>query len=446
MIQTLSLGRAAVFASVLVACSVSSSPGAAVSQLPSGPASIPVASDPTVVGPGPSGAPGIGSPAAPTAPDAATPAAPAAPPSVDTGGTAGTATPSPVATTPPDTSLATTRSKMIMGVYLDHPCDATGCPALDAFVTSMGGKAYAPKIVPIFQPWLAGSETGDCFTTTFWNCFDSGAMNHIQTSAPGSRVMISWQPCLGQCNPRLNAAENRPFRLSNIVNGKFDVYLHLWAAKAAAWGQPFYLRFAFEMNGNWFPWGKVYDNTPTLYKQAWRHVWTIFQTEAHIAGLTRSNAQFVWSPNSPCGCTWTFPKLYPGDKYVDVIGISAYNWGSPGVFQSWGHWQTMVQAYSSSMSAIDTLKTSGVSRGTKPVWVTETGSAPGNLSKANWISSGYPAVYNKWPRVKAIIYFNANDPAGFDWRLTNPRVSGAYPARKAFKVLLHTSQFQGKLP
>jgi len=443
VIQTTSLGRIAVITSVLMACSVTAAPRAAVPQGPSGLGATSNVINSSTVAPGPSTAPGIASTMAPVG---GTPAATAVPSYGAVGDVPSRATvaATPVETSPSDTTLVTTRGKMIMGVYLDHVCDGSGCPNLDAFVASMGG--VSPKIVPVFQPWLAASENGTCSTTTVWNCFDGSAMTRIQDHAPGARVMISWQPCLGACNPRVNSAENLPFKLSNIVRGDFDTYLHTWAQKATTWRQPFYLRFAFEMNGNWFPWGNVYDNTPTLYKQAWRHVWSIFHTEAINQGLTRSNAHFVWSPNSPCTCTWTFPRLYPGDKYVDVIGISAYNWGSANVFQTWGHWQTMVQAYSSSMSAINTLTTSGVSRIKKPVWVTETGSAPANLSKADWIKYGYPAAYNKWPRIKAIIYFDALDPAGFDWRLTNPTINGAHPALKAYRALVHTTQFQGKLP
>ena len=66
-----------------------------------------------------------------------------------------------------------------------------------------------------------------------------------------------------------------------------------WARALAAFGGPVRLRFAQEMNGDWYPWGAgTNGNTPAEFVRAWRHVHDIFTA----AGAT--NVQWVWSPVS----------------------------------------------------------------------------------------------------------------------------------------------------
>ena len=42
---------------------------------------------------------------------------------------------------------------------------------------------------------------------------------------------------------------------AQIAGGSQDAYLTQFAQAAKAWGHPFFLRFDWEMNGNWMPWG-----------------------------------------------------------------------------------------------------------------------------------------------------------------------------------------------
>ncbi len=115
------------------------------------------------------------------------------------------------------------------------------------------------------------------------------------------------------------------FQSRDIYNGEYDDYISYWARAARAWGHPFFLRFNHEMNGNWYPWSdQVNGNQPGDYVKAWRHVHDIFTRE----GAT--NVSWVWCVNNEY---WTNPEsknlegVYPGDAYVDWVGIDGYNWG-----------------------------------------------------------------------------------------------------------------------
>ena len=77
-------------------------------------------------------------------------------------------------------------------------------------------------------------------------------------------------------------------------------------------GCKFFLRFAGEMNDNSCPW---YTDNHNLYIEKFRIVANIFHQYAPSVAV-------VWSPNFyPSN---NIEKYYPGDEYVDYVGISSY--------------------------------------------------------------------------------------------------------------------------
>jgi hypothetical protein len=74
----------------------------------------------------------------------------------------------------------------------------------------------------------------------------------------GGMPLVSWEPW------KFGAGlDQREYALRNILSGQHDAYIRNWARAAAAWGKPFFLRFAHEMNGDWTTWSPgVNGNTP----------------------------------------------------------------------------------------------------------------------------------------------------------------------------------------
>lgn len=70
-----------------------------------------------------------------------------------------------------------------------------------------------------------------------------------------------------------------------------------------------------EMNGNWFWWGRTFC-TPEEYIQLYRI------TVNHIRRSGADNILFAWSPDKASAL-----QYYPGDDYVDIIGIDIYEPG-----------------------------------------------------------------------------------------------------------------------
>jgi beta-mannanase len=197
------------------------------------------------------------------------------------------------------------------------------------------------------------------------------------------------------------------FRLSTITAGLHDSYVRQWATAAKAWGHPFFLRFDWEMNGNWqFPWSEQLNgNQPGDYILAWRHVHDLFVQ----SGAT--NVTWVWCPNISGGTTLPLASLYPGDAYVDWTCLDGYN-----KYDSWLSFNTVfagsgINWLDNSYQEILTVAP------TKPIMIGEIASleaSDGGAKKAGWIGDALRTqLPNNFPKIKAVIWFNwdANSPA-----------------------------------
>jgi len=254
-------------------------------------------------------------------------------------------------------------------------------------------------IVGIYQAW-EGTHTS--FDTTW-------AENvSYQHSIP----LITWEPWLpvsgyDRSEDKVNQSK---FRLTQITRGNFDSYIRTYATAVKDYRGLVMIRFAHEMNGNWYPWGSTF-NTPGEYIAAWRHVHDIFVQ----AGAT--NVTWVWSPNAlyydqHVPYTSQIDAFYPGDAYVDWVGFSAFNWA--GQYKQ-NVWTTPDNLFSPTVTALAKLH--------KPILIAETASADtySPEMKANWIRE--LATYMKdMPSLKGVIWFNATDN-GIDWRIQSTKTS-----------------------
>ena len=284
-----------------------------------------------------------------------------------------------------DARPATPQRKVALGMAT---WDGRNLGQLDWLSSAIGGRR--PAIWVIWSQW--GSDRTRGFP---WQAARGLA-------ARGVTPMIWWEPATPG-KPR----SARYARFANIAGGQHDEYIRRFARDARAFGRPILLRFAHEANGTYFPWSiGRFGNTPRTYKSAWRHVHRIFRRER------ATNVRFVWSvakKRCPGGCN-PFTRLYPGDRYVDQLGVSVHNWGR---MRRW------VPMYRGARGVTRQLRE--VSR--KPIIVAESGSNPLGGDKARWIWNGYRKIYRKLPAIKAIVYLNA-DLRGLghpDWRITSPR-------------------------
>ena len=232
------------------------------------------------------------------------------------------------------------------------------------------------------------------------------------------------------------------YNYASILSGQYDAYISQWALSAAAWGKVFYLRLFHEMNGNWYPWGiHINGNTPALAIQAWQHVYNIFRK----AGAT--NVKFLWEPTFHTATYLPDPlaSFYPGDAYVDWLGVDGYNWGQYGLETFWVPFTSPNELFQYTYNEMISTVSS-----TKPAMLVETASAAGLLSKdkASWITQ----LQNDaplFPNLKAVGYYDGYGTDGTDGRpepLSFWRFDGDSYSLAAFAALAADIRWQSALP
>jgi hypothetical protein len=217
--------------------------------------------------------------------------------------------------------------------------------------------------------------------------------------------MFTWGPAApGEPGWRFDA---------QIASGAEDAYLRRWAEDAKLWGHPFFLRFAWEMNGSWYPWGaNSHGNTAADFVAMWRHVHDIFTQ----VGAT--NATWVWCPNLNGPNTYQpLAQLYPGNAYVDWTCLDGYNGDDP--------WLSFGDLYGPSYDQI----TQQIAP-SKPFMLGEVSSTEVGGSKAAWISNMFTVIPTLFPKLRALVWYDSNDvgPGNrTDWEVeSSPSATSAF--------------------
>ena len=219
----------------------------------------------------------------------------------------------------------------------------------------------------------------------------------------GSIPEITWEPW-NAAIPRYTAQP--AFALRNIIAGRFDSYIRAWARRLASFGHPVWLRFAQEMNGNWYPWGVgINSNEPGQFVAAWRHVHAIFQA----AGA--GNVRWVWSPVGGAP-----PSLYPGPGEVDILGVTCLNGGTR-LFQH--RWRSFGEICDNTINALHRLEPR------LPIQISEVATAGAGGNRSAWVAGMFADLAHR-PAVRSLIWFDLRQAA--DWTLSQPSALAAFRA------------------
>jgi hypothetical protein len=201
------------------------------------------------------------------------------------------------------------------------------------------------------------------------------------------------------------------FRLDRIARGEHDRFIRAWARAAADWGHPFFLRFNWEMNvrGIWPYASGGTGNTPGDFVRAWKRVHDLFVLEG------ASNATWVWCPNIAYPGSTPLRELYPGDAYVDWTCLDGYNWPRP----TGNGRRSFTDLFAASYDAL--VRDIAPRR---PVMIGETATTGRTGIKGRWIDELFTALPARFPRIRALVYFNKNDDEA-DWPLERSRAGTA---------------------
>jgi len=249
------------------------------------------------------------------------------------------------------------------GVYYGYYQPSLNSHPLDPKTTVVDGER--PTLAMFYQDWAPKNK------------FDANFLYGL--SITGTLPIITWEPW--------DTSKKLTITPQQIINGKYDPFIRQWAKDSAKYHQPFFLRFAHEMNGDWYPWGK---QSPQTYIAMWHHVHDIFEEE------NATNVIWVWSPNNTDkdGNTSSILSYYPGDAYVDWVGFSGFNWGTTTNKTSWLNFKELATDVYVILSKLN-----------KPVMIAETSSVSLGGNKQEWFKDMLSNLQN-FPQIKAVVLFD----------------------------------------
>ena len=197
------------------------------------------------------------------------------------------------------------------GVNLDWSTDS-----LHSYSNRLG---FTPAVVVLFTKLPLGNDA---------NALDSAASQALKSH---SALMLTVEPEKALKSITSQVARGLAIRLAAINRS----------------GVPVFLRFAHEMNGSWYKWGQQ----PGAYIAAYRRV------ASQVHAMARGSVM-LWAVNYGGGYPFAggryaaqlgspdfklldtnhdgkltykddpYTPYYPGDTYVDWVGLSLYHWGS----------------------------------------------------------------------------------------------------------------------
>jgi hypothetical protein len=197
-----------------------------------------------------------------------------------------------------------------------------------------------------------------------------------------------------------------------IKSGPHDTDFIRWAASIVSFCSPdgdiIYLRPMSEMNGDWVTWGTNWtDDEDSIngnsvssddYIQAWQYLYNLFAREGANTYL-----KWIWCPVAPLStsdATDCWDDLYPGDSYVDIIGMNGYNFGDI----SWSYWRSFDEIYAYGYDYFTSQQA------TKDFYICEIGCNATGGNKVAWMVDAFDKLRNDYTRFVACTWFNMTEP------------------------------------
>lgn len=331
-----------------------------------------------------------------------------------------------------------------------------GCAAVAVIGASVATQASAQKLVAppdgsIYHaayPEFRGSEdhVQTRFITHFqrlvrkniaWAYFSNNWFKGIQfPQANVDKVRAAGTVPFIRLMARSGFRENhadRVYTLQRIIDGEFDAQLAAWGQAAAAQPFPLLVEFGTEVNGQWFPWNGKWNGAgatagygdPTLadgperFRDAYKHVHDV------IAAQGADNITWFWHvtagsyPNRPWN---SIASYYPGDAYVDWIGLSNYG----PIFAEERFGPSFAKVLDRAYPQLAALSP------TNPIAVLEY-AVRQDKAKAKWTRRAVNSIASgRWPRIKALSYWHERFRNG-DGTVSNLHVDSDKKTLKGYR-------------
>ncbi|WP_430884093.1 glycoside hydrolase family 26 protein [Fusibacter sp. JL216-2] len=184
--------------------------------------------------------------------------------------------------------------------------------------------------------------------------------------------------------------------LYEVLDGKHDATIDELISIIKAHDQPILFRPNNEMNGDWCSYNAMYTHKDAeVFRSFW--IWLHDRFEASDV----ENVIWVWNPNwgdFPYAGWNDYMNYFPGEKYVDVIGLTGYNTGT---YYEAEEWRSFLDIYLPMLWEYD-QHFDGF-----PYMITEFGSSSTGGDKGQWIQNAFDQIEKL--DIKAAVWWNHVD-------------------------------------
>jgi beta-mannanase len=186
----------------------------------------------------------------------------------------------------------------------------------------------------------------------------------------------------------------------DIVEGKLDDQIVELAKNIKSLNTPILFRLNNEMNSDWTSYcGMVSLEDPDVYIGVWKRIYNIFKAQ----GV--ENCIWIYNPNDknyPPSNWNDFLTYYPGNEYVQLIGITGYNTGTYYNKETGEAWREFTEIYDDIYKKYNPMFS-------KFNWIiTEFSSSSIGGDKTKWINDMFKNIH-KYKNIKIAVWFSYAD-------------------------------------
>jgi endoglucanase len=202
--------------------------------------------------------------------------------------------------------------------------------------------------------------------------------------------------------------------LKAIIDKKYDGEINNICSTLASSTVPIYIRWGHEMelSNSRYPWS---SGNPDLYIGAYQHF-------VDTCRVKDASFKFVWSPAGEAG----LEKYWPGDKYVDIIGLSIYSFDEYDM-RHVGHKRSFKEVFEARYNRVKIYN--------KPILIAEMGVTGSDAYKMEWLGAMFKEM-NDYKKLIGFVYLNTIDPqaqwedglSNPDWRLPK-QITSLFPQK-----------------
>ncbi len=188
----------------------------------------------------------------------------------------------------------------------------------------------------------------------------------------------------------------------DIYRGELDEEIRLLAQQFKEFGHPILFRLNNEMNSDWTSYSGVINmSDPEIYQAVYQRFYTIFEEE----GV--DNCIWIYNPNDnnyPPANWNNFLAYFPGEEYIQLLGVTGYNTGTYYAELNGERWREFDEIYSDVEGCYLPFFSE------YPWIITEFASSSVGGDKVEWIANMFDSL-SDFENIKIAVWFSAGDYA-----------------------------------